>query len=106
MPAVMPVSAVSSPMPSRDTSRAASSNETSVKTAIAERSESDHAPDPLARCTAARPGAVRHVAGTIGGNDLVDLRDRPLGRDADALRLAAHAKLLDAGAVVLDDQQL
>src|SRR5688572_19157130 len=106
MPAVMPVSVVSCPMPSRDTSAAASSNETSVKTAIDEAgSEGEDAPDPLAGDAALRVGAVGVVASGVGGNDLVALH-APFGLNADALRLAAHLQFLDAGAIVFDHRQL
>src|SRR2546423_10569036 len=102
MPAAMPSSVLSSPMPSRDTSAAASSKETSVKTAIARGSEAQDVPDPLAGRAAARPRAVRHVARPVGRDDLVALLDRTLRRDGDALHLPAHPQLVDPRPVVLD----
>src|SRR5882672_1717788 len=102
MPAVMPVSVVSSPMRSRDTSAAASSNETSVKTAMwLERIlEGEDAPDAFSGRTTLRTCAVGHVAPLDGGKNLVALH--ALGGNGDALRLAAHLQFFDAGGIVFD----
>src|SRR5258707_932437 len=102
MPAVMPVSVVSSPMRSRDTSAAASSNETSVKTAMwLERIlEGEDAPDAFSGRSTLRTCAVGHVAPLGGGKNLVALH--ALGGNGDALRLAAHLQFFDAGGIVFD----
>src|SRR3989442_8717975 len=102
MPDVMPSSVLSSPMFRRETSAAASSNETSVKTAMG--SERQHVPDALAGGAAGRAGAVGQVARTVAGDDLVALLGADLGRDGDALDLSAHPQLLDARAFVFDDR--
>src|SRR2546423_9998998 len=107
MPALMPVSVVSSPMASRDTGGRASSKETSVKTAIGTGSEGEHVPHALAGGASRGLRVERHVASATGRKDLVRLGDRTLlRRDADALRLAAHPQLLDAHAVVLGHDAL
>src|SRR5438045_9533160 len=89
MPAAMPSSVRSLPMPSRDTSAAASSKETSVKTAIERGSEAQDVPDPLAGRAAARPRAVRHVARSVGRDDLVAFLYLTLRRHCDYLRCPA-----------------
>src|SRR5689334_9998306 len=102
MPAVMPRISRSSPRASRETRARASSKATSVKTAM--RSEREHVPQPLAGHAVARGGGG--VARGVGGNHLVGGRALAaiglLRLHDDALGLAAHAQLLDAGAVVLD----
>src|SRR4051812_44520274 len=98
------------PMPRRSISADASSNVTCVYTAIAGRfrpdpeSEVQHAPDPLAGGAARGVRAVAEVARAVAGDDLVGgPAGHALRRHDDALRHAAHAQLVDARAVVLDD---
>src|SRR5688572_10472007 len=95
MPAVMPARRWRAPMSRRSTSERASSNETSVKTAMPG-SEIQDVPDALAGSRAV-PVVVRQ--------DLVAAAALLRGDD-DAPGLAAHAQLLDAHAVVLGDEVL
>src|SRR5664279_6445881 len=87
---------------------AASSNVTSVKTASSSsgsRSEPEDVPDAPARSATQRDHKVGLVDAALRHDDLVVGR-AALGRDLDALQLAAYAKLLDVRLRVVDDGAL
>src|SRR5689334_19858836 len=98
------------PMPSPSISCAASSNETSVKTAIASLagggSEREDLPDPLAG-GAARivPAFGGELARAVADDDLVG-GSAVLGMDRHLDQLAAHPQLLDHRPAVVDDGAL
>src|SRR3954469_1881380 len=108
MPPAQGESSRRGPMPSESISCAASSNETSVKTAIesqepARRSEREDVPDALAG-GAARVVAAFHrkLARTVADDDVVGRR-AVLRMDRDLHELAPHPKLLDHRPAVVDD---
>src|SRR6187549_2990101 len=101
MPLWMPRSSRSSPRFSARSSAMASSCETSVKTAM---SEPEDVPDALLALGEAVASVPRAAARLVGGLQFVG--GRALGLHGDALRLAAHAHLVDAVALVLGVQVL
>src|ERR1019366_7609614 len=109
MPPAHGVRSRNSPIASPSISRAAASNETSVKTAIEKRkggrSEMEDVPDALAGGAARGVHAGRKVARTVAGDDLVAGGAVP-GGDRHLLQLAAHAQLLDVVALVVDHRAL
>src|ERR1035438_4175982 len=109
MPPAHGRSSRSEPIASPSIRRAASSNETSVKTAIAKRkggrSEMEDVPDALAGGAARGVHTGRKVTRAVAGDDLV-ARRTVLRGDGHLLQLAAHAQLLDVVALVVDHRAL
>src|SRR5450755_153104 len=99
------------PIASPSIRRAASTNETSVKTAIEKGRalagflEAKHVPHAFARRAARRDRSLREVARAVAGEDFV-ARHVSLRSDRHLLQLAANPQLLDAGATVVDDGAL
>src|SRR5450432_51551 len=109
MPPAQASSWRSSPMPSPSIRRAASSKETSVKTAIEKevggRSEPEDVPDALADRAPRRLHALGKFVLAAADDDLV-AGCAALGIDRHLLQLAAHPQLFDVGTTVLDDGAL
>src|ERR1700741_1510383 len=102
MPPSIPRRSVRGPRPRRCTSASASWNPTSVKTATVRSELEDVPPDPRTIVVGVRVRlALAAVALVVVGHHLVGRRV-VLRLDGDVLRLAADAKLVDGGAVVLD----